>query len=90
MSTGHLLRVFVAMGMVELETSFVVIGLLVVGFSVVDCGFPIVEHALTPSLHVCSNVLSPGAPHFPRQDPPGPQQVSAPMPLRPHLGHTKK
>ena len=69
---------------------FEVVVIVDVGFSVGDCGFAIVEQAFSPSLQVCSNLVSPGCPHFPRQDPPLPQQVSAPLLPRPHLGHTVK
>ena len=73
---------------VDVEVS--VAGLEVVEFFAVGCGVAMAEQAFTPSLHVWSNALSPGCPQFPRQDPPGPQQVSVPSLLRPHLGHSEK
>ena len=36
------------------------------------------EHAETPSNHVCSYCSSPGLPHLSNHDPPGAQQVSLP------------
>ena len=82
----HLARIVVA-ELVDLGFSVVVGFGVVVDFGVVACGVTIVVQAFTPSLHVCLNFVSPGCPHSPRQDPPGPQQVSIPMLLRPHLGH---
>ena len=63
---------------------------IVVGWGVaVGSGDAIAEQAFSPSSHVCSNLVSPGCPHFPRQEPPLPQQVSPPLAPRPHLGHAE-
>ena len=42
-----------------------------------------------PSSHVCSNFVSPGCPHLPRQDPPAAQQVNPFLPGT-HLAHSNK
>ena len=45
-------------------------------------------HASVPSVHVCSNAVSPGSPHFLNQEPPRAQQLSVcDFLLIPHLGH---
>ena len=50
-------------------------------------GFDVViAQAFNPSLHVCSNLGSPGSPHFRNHEPPMPQQVS-PSLSSTHLGH---
>ena len=45
--------------------------------------------ACSPSVHVCSNPVSPGLPQFPSQAPPKPQQLR-PVQLSPHLGHSER
>ena len=49
-----------------------------------------ITQARMPSLHVCSNLASPGRPHLPRQDPPLPQQVSCPLLSYPHVPHPEQ
>ena len=87
---GHSLRVVGGAAVKDCDTpsGVVSVGLESCGF--VDCGFAIVEQAFTPSLHVCSNLVSPTRPHFPSQDPGLAQQVTTPLLLRPHLGHPEK
>ena len=64
-------------------------GVVVVEFGAVGCGAVMMEQAREPSGYVYSNLVSPGSPHFPSQEPPLPQHVTLPVLVRPHFGHTK-
>ena len=48
----------------------------------------VAEQAFMPSLH--EYFLLPGDPQCPFQDPPLPQQVTCPLLVRPHFGHSTK
>ena len=97
MKNGYLLRAVEDVVLGDLDTTLAIVDFIVVGFgdvgvgvvdfSVVGRGASIPEQAFSPSLRVCSNLVSPLRPHFPSQDPPLPQHVGTPLLLRPHLGH---
>ena len=65
-----------------------VVGSGVVGCGVVGCGVVGGMQTFKPSAQVCS-IFAPTGPHFPRHDPPLPQQVG-PSLLGTQLGHSEK